>query len=381
MADFTQMQENGSLVFFQHLIEKKKEPGISSVIFDKVYPDMPAIWYYYYQLQGQALKKYLGNEKDYVYSRDKGIMPFLEQIAVKKMGVSTKDAWNPMDIVMVKKKEEKRIIDEVEEIAEGGEEKNAKLEKLNELMVELLVDKTMIPISLKGLTKKTTIAKTEEANLGKKRKVKFKLKQRSLKCDLDMTKPPLFDTGEFSFDFFADDKENHLQIRSFRYSKKTTGPQTDITPKGGGAKLGKVSVDAIDPFLKKLGWERIPSVVRDPMITISGKFTKRQIDFWTDFYDKIKDYKIDGEKVDWDFPLEYGNRKSSFRENLIKGLKKEKIDPNTLGRIFSKLHALRQIELYYKISEKKKFKQWLSTLYYGAKKEFSKLNGPFIKIY
>ena len=108
MADFTQMQENGSLVFFQHLIEKKKEPGISSVIFDKVYPDMPAIWYYYYQLQGQALKKYLGSEKDYVYSRDKGIMPFLEQIAVKKMGVSTKDAWNPMDIVMVKKKQEKR---------------------------------------------------------------------------------------------------------------------------------------------------------------------------------------------------------------------------------------------------------------------------------
>ena len=39
------------------------------------------------------------------------------------------------------------------------------------------------------------------------------------------------------------------------------------------------------------------------------------------------------------------------------------------------------IEIYYKISQKQKFKEWLSTLYYGAKKEFSNLNGPFIKIY
>ena len=30
---------------------------------------------------------------------------------------------------------------------------------------------------------------------------------------------------------------------------------------------------------------------------------------------------------------------------------------------------------------KGKFKEWLETLYYGAKKEFSNLNGPFIKIF
>ena len=33
------------------------------------------------------------------------------------------------------------------------------------------------------------------------------------------------------------------------------------------------------------------------------------------------------------------------------------------------------------ISQKKKFEEWLSVLYYGAKKEFSDINGPFIKIY
>ena len=56
-------------------------------------------------------------------------------------------------------------------------------------------------------------------------------------------------------------------------------------------------------------------------------------------------------------------------------------DRNTLGRIYSKLHALRTIELYMKISQKGKFEDWLETLYYGAKKEFSNLNGPFIKIF
>jgi len=378
-AKDTKMQENGSRVFFEQLIEKGKEPSIN-FIEDKAYPDMPAIWYQYYQLQGKALKKYLGNEKEYLYSRDSGIMPFLES-AARKMGVSTKDKWNPMDIVMVKRQDEKRVEKEVNKILDGGEEKEAKLEQLNKLMQERLINKTMIPISLKGLTKNAKEARIEEANLGNKKAVKFRLKPNSLYCDLDMEKPPLFDTGEFSLRFFANEDEIAVQVRSFRYSKPTTGPQTDLTPKGGGAKLGKASVAALRPFLAKLNLEMPPSVVKDPMITISGKFTDRQIEFWANFYDNIKDKTIEGQKVNWDAPLTYGNKKSSFKKNLETGLKNFKKDRNTLGRIYSKLHALRTIELYIKISEKRKFEDWLETLYYGAKKEFSNLNGPFIKIF
>ena len=381
MADArdTKKQENGSLVFFEQLIEKGKEPTIAFVE-KNAYPDMPAIWYYYYQLQGKALKQYLGNQKDYAYSRDDGIIPILET-AAKNMGVSTKDNWNPMDIVMVKKKQQAKIISQVEEIDKSGDEKTAKLERLNLLMQELLVNKTLLPISLKGLTKTSKQAKIEEANLGKKKQIKFKLKTNSLNCDLDMEKPPLFDTGEFSLRFFAGEAEYALQVRSFRYSKPTTGPQTDITPKSGGAKLGKSSVEATRPFLKNIGLDLPPSVVKDPMITISGKFTSQQIDFWTNFYDKIKDVKIDGQKVSWDAPLVYGDRKSSFKSNLVTGLKNYEKDRNTLGRIFSKLHALRTIQLYQTISTKGVFDKWLETLYYGAKKEFSNLNGPFIKIF
>lgn len=378
-AKDTKMQENGSRVFFEQLIEKNKEASIN-FIEDNAYPNMPAVWYTYYQLQGKALKKYLGNQKGYLYSRDTGIMPFLEK-AARDMGVSTKDKWNPMDIVMVKKTNESQIKKDVEKILAENIEKEAKLEKLNELMKKNLVDKKMIPISLKGLTKNAKEAKIEEANLGNKKEVKFKLKPNSLYCDLDMEKPPLFDTGEFSLRFFANDNEIAVQVRSFRYSKPTTGPQTDLTPKGGGAKLGKASVAALRPFLANLNLEMPPSVVKDPMITISGQFTKRQIDFWCDFYDRIKNESIAGQKVNWDQPLTYGTKKSSFRKNLETGLKNFEKDRNTLGRIYSKLHALRTIELYMKIDQKGKFEEWLETLYYGAKKEFSNLNGPFIKIF
>ena len=378
-AKDTKMQENGSRVFFEQLIEKNKEASVN-FIEDKAYPNMPAIWYQYYQLQGKALKKYLGNQRGYLYSRDEGIMPFLEK-AARDMGVSTKDKWNPMDIVMVKKSNESKIMKSVEKILAEKIEKEAKLEKLNELMKEKLVDKTMIPISLKGLTKNAKEARIEEANLGNKKSVKFKLKPNSLYCDLDMVKPPLFDTGEFSLRFFANQNEIAVQVRSFRYSKPTTGPQTDLTPKGGGAKLGKASVAALRPFLAKLSLEMPPSVVKDPMITITGKFTKQQLDFWTNFYDRIQNETIAGQKVNWDQPLTYGTKKSSFKKNLETGLKNFEKDRNTLGRIFSKLHALRTFELYMKIDKKDKFEEWLETLYYGAKKEFSNLNGPFIKIF
>ena len=382
MADArdTKKQENGSRLFFESVIEKGKEPTIQ-YIEKNAYEDMPATWFTFYQLQAQALKKYLGNNKGYTYSRDKGIMPFIEKLAAQKMGVSTKDRWNPMDIVMVKTSKETMIQNKITKIANGSGEKEEKLVKLNIYMAELLTKKDMIPISLKGLTKTAKEAKLEEANMGENKTVEFKLKPQSLKCDLDMTNPPLFDTGEFSFRFFADKEEYGVQIRSFRYSQPTTGPQTDITPKSGGAKLGKVSTKAIEPFLADIGLERPLSVVQDPMISTDGHFSSTQINFWVDFYNKIKDYKIDGQKVDWDFPFELGDKKSSFEKNLKHGLKNCGKDRNALGRITSKLFTLRYIEIYYKISQKQKFKEWLSTLYYGAKKEFSNLNGPFIKIY
>jgi len=204
-----------------------------------------------------------------------------------------------------------------------------------------------------------------------------------LKCDLDIEKPPTLDTGEFSFKFSIDDEIVTTQIRSFRYSKSSTGPQTDITPVGrqSGAKLGKVSVEAMNPFLLGLQLTKPPSPVQDTQIAIDGKFTISQINFWNSFYEDIKNKTIEGEKIDWDDPINLGQKTVNSFNKIIEYSLENKDKPNVLGKLYSKLVILRYIKMYQQISQKGKFNEWLSVLYYGAKKEFSDMNGPFIKIY
>jgi len=383
-ATETKKQENGSKIVFESVIERGIFPTTSFI--EKVYPDVPAKWVDTYKLQSEALKKYLGNNKGYIYSRDEvgGIMPFIESLANKNMGVSKKDAWNPMDIILVKKQGEKKIKSEIDKIAKtNGLTPNDKLIKLNLYMKDLLKKKVMIPISLKEIKKGVKKASIEESNLNAKSKgIKFTLIPKTLMCDLDVTKPPLFDTGEFTFKMFVDDEIIKVQVRSFRYSKPTTVIQTDLTPLGrqSGAKLGKTASVAMIEFLRKIGLERPKSPTQDNMIAVDGKFTARQIDFWDKFYEKIKNIPIENEKVNFDAPLELGKKSVTFKKIIEYCLENKDKDRNVLGRLYSKLVTLRHIEMYQSISRKKKFDEWLSVLYYGAKKEFSDTNGPFIKI-
>ena len=103
----TAKQENGSRVFFESFIETGKLPTDSAMM--EVYDGYNAEWKSTYEKQATALKKFLGSSKGYVYSRDNGIMPYIEDIAKKQCGVSVKDRWNPMDIVMVKKNMKKTV--------------------------------------------------------------------------------------------------------------------------------------------------------------------------------------------------------------------------------------------------------------------------------
>ena len=312
-------------------------------------------------------------------------MPFMEQLASKKMGVSVKDRWNPMDIVMVSRAKEVDIKKNMQFIADGKEKPDDKLIKLNLYMKDLLKSKDLIPISLKAIKKGATTALLEEANLEKKSKgVIFKLKQGSIKCDLDMVKPPLIDTGELSFSFFVDDEQVKVQIRSKRYSKAATGPQIILAPVGraSGALLGSASTEAIDLFLRPLNLQRPPSPSKDTQVDVNGKFSKSQIEFWSKLFDRIRNVTIDGSKIDYDAPLDLGSKTNvNFKEILEYGLQYKDSNRNTLGRITSKLFCLRYIEVFNSISKRRMWSEFLSCLYYGAKKEFGDKNGPFIKIY
>ena len=82
----TAKQENGSRVFFESVIEKNQEPSDAQML--QVYDGYNAMWKETYRKQVAALKSFLGGNKGYEYSRDNGIMPYIEDIAKKDCGVT-----------------------------------------------------------------------------------------------------------------------------------------------------------------------------------------------------------------------------------------------------------------------------------------------------
>ena len=393
----TAKQENGSRVFFESVIEKNKMPSEKDML--KVYPGYDQSWAATYQKQTAALKGFLGSKKGYVYSRDKGIMPYIEKIAKSQCGVSVKDRWNPMDIVLVKKNMERVVEGTIKELTNiKGMTKDSKLEILNAYMREALQQRVLVGVSLKAIAEKKKSANAELANMAGKGSARTTINYApgSLKCDLTLGKKKnyLFDTGELGFDLVTETGGSiHGQSRNFQYSKARNVIQTDLTPKGkdAGAKLGKVSSVALDGFLRSVGLQRPPSASSHnniPGLSTDydgtrgmGNWTQVDIDYWVDLFNSLRNSPInfgqvavyqDGRMVaqGFDKVMEYSIKYETGQA-----------DRSSAGRFSSKLIALEWAKIWMEIEKKGKMREWATALYYGAKKEFSSKNGPFLKIY
>ena len=383
----TAKQENGSKVFFEHVIEKGKEPTDKMMI--GIYDGYSPEWRDTYRKQTAALKKYLGSNRGYEYSRDNGIMPYIEDIAKKECGVSVKDRWNPMDIVLIKKNMKRVIKGTIKELTNiDGMSKEAKLGLLNAYMRETLNKKLLIGVSLKAIAKNKKNASSEIANArGKSIPTEVDMVKGSLKCTLTLgkKKPFLFDTGELGFDMkTAKGGKIHGQSRNFQYSKERNLVQTDLTPKGkdAGAKLGKVSSVALDSFLGGMGLNRPTSAAKDKNIPPVGKWTDTEKKYWINLYKKLNSSGM----VDFGEVAVYENNKrvaEGFEAVLDYAIiyEMKKADRSSAGRFSSKLVAMEWANIWVTIAKKGKSKEWCTALYYGAKKEFGKSNGPFLKIY
>lgn len=387
----TAKQENGSRVYFELVIEKNKNPekDFSELLtaVKKVYPNVNNEWMESYAKQVTALKKYIGSNKGYEYSRDDGFMPFIEDIAKKRCGVSVKDRWDPADIYMVKKAKKREIENRIKELTKGPDI-DSNLLALNDYMRTLMANFDMLPVSLKAIKKSTPTAKVEPANAGGKGKsLKFQVVPGSVKCLLDFGNktPNEFDTGEFAFDFRVGDEEIHGQARNFQYSKERNLVQTDLTPKGrsGGAKLGKVSSEALDDFLRKVNLPRPASASKDPNIDMPGKWTKQNIDYWVKYIKGLQSQKVAGRPIDLgNLTVKMNGKVTKGAEEVIKNaIISEGKTRSSAGRFSSKLIGLRWAYTWALIEKKGMMEAWLQTLYYGAKKEFGGKNGPFLKIY
>ena len=385
----TAKQENGSRVFLESVIEKGVEPSDKEM--RKVYDGYNLEWKLTYRKQVDAVKEYIQNQKGYEYSRDKGIMPYIERIAKDDCGVTVKDRWNPMDIVMVKKDHKRVVEGTIRELTNiGGMTRDANLLILNSYMREVLKDKVLIGISLKAIKLKKKKATMELANMKEDNSARINIKpvDGSVKCTLTLGKKKdyLFDTGELGFDLKTDVGMGiHGQSRNFQYSKARNVIQTDLTPKGkdAGAKLGKVSSVALDEFLGKQSLQRPPSASRHPNIPPVGQWQDNNKQYWINLYNDLKNssFKIDfGEIAVYENGVKIGD---TFEQILDKSIEYETDDKDrsSAGRFSSKLIAMEWARIWTQISDKGKLEEWGRVLYYGAKKEFSSKNGPFLKIF
>lgn len=383
----TAKQENGSRFFFEHVIEKGREPSDKDML--KIYDGYNEEWKSTYRKQSSALKGFLGSNKGYEYSRDTGIMPYIERIAKQECGVSVKDRWNPMDIVLVKKNMKRVVEGTIKELTNiEGMSKDAKLSLLNAYMREVLQQKILIGVSLKAISARKTNATAEVANAGgKSSPTKINMVPGSLKCTLTLgkKKPYLFDTGELGFDLSTPSGgQIHGQSRNFQYSQARNLVQTDLTPKGkdAGAKLGKVSSVSLDKFLSSVSLQRPVSAAKHPNIPPVGKWSDANKRYWISLYKELVASKM----IDFGEVAVYEEGKkvaTGFEQVLEYAIKyeTETADRSSAGRFSSKLIAMEWASIWVKIQKKKKMQDWCTALYYGAKKEFGNSNGPFLKIY
>jgi|TARA_B110000438_G_C15768580_1_gene630785 hypothetical protein len=358
----TAKQENATRLVCEHFIEKGKMP--TAKVISAVYSAYDDGWAKTFEMQASALKSWLGNKKGYEYSRDIGIMPYVEGIALSKCGVSTKDSWNPADIYIVKKDKRTAIEKKLKSIGDMKTEKSNKLDALNDYMKDLFIKKFLVGISLKKLGK---TVKLEETNVTGNKLQKITLVKNSINCNLDLDVKGEFTTGELSLALNVDGSVVNVQVRAFSGGERES-TQMDMTGSGAAAKLGKVSSrEAIDPFLNKYGLSRrmgsdIPKV---------GNFTAEDVKFFENEQTRLSTYSIMKNKVN------FGSKKWST--SFAKARTFEKDNNRTASQLSAKLQCFMWIEIFNKLDNKNVLSEFLNVLYYGAKKQYASA-GPFLKI-
>ena len=366
----TAQQENATKVYCEHLIENNRSPTFETI--KKAYSKVDDDWMDSFEVTAQALKGYLGSgQRGYEYSRDKGIMPYLEKVAKEHCAVRTKDNWNPMDIVIVRKNKKDEIIDDIDLVEHCCESPAMALDALNEKMRYWAKTKDLIGVSLKKVNPKKII-KTEWSDprlVGLK--VQPTIKQNGIEFNWDLQTNGEFATGEMRLTMDIDGNTVNMQSRAFSGGKRERN-QFDMTGAGASAKLGKVSGPlAIDPFLhhhrlKRYAMSNMPQI---------GKWTDEDRKYWIDLFKSVKDKRIMGVPIAWGD----NNSVDKWSAMLHEAIKLEQDIIRTASQLSSKLQSLYMIYNFCKLEKEKLMSEFLGVCYYGAKKQYASA-GVFLKI-
>ena len=365
----TAMQENATRFVCEQYIDGQPAKMPSGDKIAAIYPNYDDSWHDTFKLQAEKLKAWLSTNKGYEYSRDAsdGMMVFVEKIAINKCGVSTKDSWNPADIYLCRKTKKTEIKMNMTRIGDLSVPKPQKLDMLNDYMRRLFTTRDLIGISLKKLGKSATL---EESNVTRQQTLKdISIISNSIKLDLDLDTNGEFKTGEMKFKIKVGDSEVNVQIRAFSGGVRES-TQMDMTGAGAAAKLGKVSAnEAINPFLNGLA----PAQKRrmGTQIPKVGAWTEAEIKQYVDEYKTIKDVRIGGSSID------FGSK--DWETTLRNAIELEKGNNRTASQLSAKLQCFQWVKIFQEVEKQGKLKEFLSILYFGAKKEYATA-GPFLKI-
>jgi len=426
-AILTAKQEKVSQVWFQTLCDAGTS-GLSDAGYKKleeksfkkpggIYPlgtsKVDMAWKANYDMQWSALLMFYIIPKGismsgWKWSRDEsnGMMMFLEKVAFERCGVKKKDAWNPMDIVGVKKDKELAIKSLIDSLVVKGGNPLANREILNGIMIQFINDKQLMPVSLKKIdqTKKEKPGLELSKDL-KGRNAKLKAINHftygNFSCDLEWSTylNQWRNSNEISWDMFEKKKgkEIHIQGRLFHGNDSRELPQTDAKQSGAGALYGKAAINELKDFLRKYGRSIPYSPTAHPKIPAKGQpWTDPMKKYWINLYNRLKNVTIDGQKIEMGNPGVYGESMSDVKmgfpaaldaacEADEQGLRTKNLagrsdGRSSGGRLAAKLWGMEWLDRYYQLSQKKKFDAFAHQLLAASKKELPGM-GPFIKIY
>ncbi len=361
----TAKQENATRLYCQTFVETGKYPTAAQL--KEVYQNADDEWIDTFERQAKAINSYL-KTKGYIFSRAErgGIMTFVEDVALKKCGVRTKDSWNPADIYCVRETKQDKIRKDIAAIGVAQIEPAARLDLLNDYMRQVFVKQDLIGISLKKLGKRSV--SVEPTNVEKKRPLTdIAIIKDSISINLDLNTQGEFVTGELGFKLQIKDNVVNVQIRAFSGGVRES-TQMDMTGSGEAAKLGKVSAQqAIDPFLKTYNLKRrmatdIPKV---------GEFTKADIKKYVDEQKALQNITIGGSKIFFG--------RQDWQKTLNEAIQLEQDNNRTASQLSAKLQCFQWLNILKEIDKKRKLKDFLVVLYYGAKKQYDSA-GPFLKV-
>lgn len=370
----TKKQERGTALYFENYFEKGKHSTIKDLA--RVYPKMPPIWLQSYILQVEAFESSVGKLghspskiKGMVYSRDTGIMPYIDNFVLKNSPISNKDSWNPADIYVVKKTAIPQIKKDLSRVLKSFPKKDLGLVyEVNKLLKGYMSEGTVFPVSLK----KMNVGKPPRFEISNYKKVTkkpiVKVKPNSVSFKLNIVNDN-FANLDMNFNMLVDDQNVKVQLRPFSTKARDT-VQIELTPVGGAAKLGKVSTNlALKPFLSKLGLKRVMGKDLPRVGQVDEKYLKRLVNstrVTNTGLGKINFYVT--------------NLKKDGLHNMVEMAEIEEDFEKVASRLSAKIQHLEWLKMMHQINQKGLFEEFLVMLYHGAKKTYA-LAGPFIKIY